>query len=241
MNMCKDAPTIFMSAGFTSVSNSLFLTGLFGVVKVLSALSFMLIFVDWFGNRFWLRFGSAICGLSMLVLTISVRQMSTPNREIPGDGSLVETSITLNGLVSVTMVYVFAFAFGTSLGPLSWNICSEIFPAHLRTTCCTITTITQWVFQIVISAITPNLLASIGWATYLLYAICCAVSFLWVSWYVPETKDVPMGREMDKLFGSTTTYEWNAETIEETNETTSLLASRTRRSSSRRESIGLSV
>lgn len=39
------APTIFMSAGFTSVSSSLFLTGLFGIVKVLSTTSFMFVFV----------------------------------------------------------------------------------------------------------------------------------------------------------------------------------------------------
>ena len=230
-----------MSAGFTAVSSSLFLTGLFGVVKVLSALSFMLIFVDWFGNRFWLRFGSAICGLSMLVLTICVHKMSAPNQKVPGDNTLVDTGVTPNGIVSIAMVYVFAFAFGISLGPLSWNICSEIFPARIRTTCCTITTITQWLFQIVISAITPNLLASVGWATYLLYTISCAVSFLWVSWYVPETKGVPLGKAMDELFGSTTISGRNAETIEEANETTPLLESSNRRARSRRESIGLSV
>jgi hypothetical protein len=230
-----------MSAGFTSVSQSLFLTGLFGVVKVLSALSFMFIFVDWYGNRFWLKFGSAICGLSMLVLTICVRQLPTSDVKIPDSNGSVATGFTLNGLVSVAMVYIFAFAFGISLGPLSWNICSEIFPAHIKTTCCAITTVTQWLFQIVISAITPRLLTSVGWATYLLYAICCALSFLWVSWYVPETKDVPLGRAMDKLFESTTVYSHDAEVIEEVCETTPLFVNRNRRASARRESIGFSV
>ena len=241
MHKYTDAPTIFMSAGFTSVSESLFLTGLFGVVKVLSALSFMLIFVDCFGNRFWLKFGSAICGLSMLVLAICVCQMPTTGPKTPDGNSSVAAGITLNGLVSVAMVYIFAFAFGISLGPLSWNICSEIFPAHIKTACCAITTITQWLFQTVISAITPRLLSSAGWATYLLYAICCALSFLWVSWYVPETKDVPLGRAMDKLFGSTTMYSCNTEVIEEVCETTPLPVNRNRRASSRRESIGFSV
>jgi hypothetical protein len=238
MHKHTDAPTIFMLAGFTNVSQSLFLTGLFGVVKVLSALSFMLIFVDWYGNRFWLKIGSAICGLSMLVLAICVRQMPTPDLEIPDSNGPVTSNVTLNGLVSVAMVYIFAFAFGVSLGPLSWNICSEIFPAHIKTACCAITTITQWLFQIVISAITPRLLTSVGWATYVLYAICCSLTFLWVSWYVPETKDVPLGRAMDKLFGSTMMYSRNAEVVEET---TPLPVNRNRRASSRRESIGFSV
>jgi hypothetical protein len=63
-----DAPVIFMSAGFTSVSSSLFLTGIFGVVKVISATVFMFYFVKVKGNRFWLKLGSLVCGISMFVL-----------------------------------------------------------------------------------------------------------------------------------------------------------------------------
>jgi hypothetical protein len=62
------APMIFISAGFTSVSSSLFLTGIFGVVKVASSISFMFLFVRVRGNRFWLKLGSAVCGISMLIL-----------------------------------------------------------------------------------------------------------------------------------------------------------------------------
>jgi len=62
-----------MSAGFTSVSSSLFLTGVFGVVKVVSATAFMFFFVKIKGNRFWLKLGSLVCGISMLVLGGSCR------------------------------------------------------------------------------------------------------------------------------------------------------------------------
>lgn len=68
-----DAPVIFMSAGFTSVSSSLFLTGIFGVVKVVSATAFMFYFVKTKGNRFWLKLGSIVCGISMLILGGSCR------------------------------------------------------------------------------------------------------------------------------------------------------------------------
>jgi Sugar (and other) transporter len=64
----SDAPVIFMSAGFTSVSSSLFLTGVFGVVKLLSAIAFMFVFVKIRGNRFWLLLGSSLCGVCMLIL-----------------------------------------------------------------------------------------------------------------------------------------------------------------------------
>jgi hypothetical protein len=62
------APMIFISAGFTSVSSSLFLTGIFGVIKVASSVSFMFLFVRIKGNRFWLKLGSTACGMSMLIL-----------------------------------------------------------------------------------------------------------------------------------------------------------------------------
>jgi len=182
-----------MSAGFTNVSASLFLTGLFGVIKLLSATFFMFVFVRLCGNRFWLLLGSALCGVSMLVLAFCVRATAAPSLLSAGSLSVV-------GVVSILMVYVFAFAFGISLGPLSWNICSEIFPANITTVCCAITTSVQWLFQIVIAAVTPPLLARVGWATYIFYATFCAISFIWVYYCVPETKGVNLGREMDGLF-----------------------------------------
>lgn len=69
-------------------------------------------------------------------------------------------------IIPVLMVYIFAFAFGVSLEPFSWNICSEIFPAHIKAKCCAITTCVQRLFQIAIAGITPHPLASIGWATF---------------------------------------------------------------------------
>ena len=190
----------------------------------------MLAFVHWYGTRFWLKLGTAICGVSMFILAICVRQMPTPDSASAGSG------FPLGGMVSVAMVYIFAFSFGTSLGPLSWNICSEIFPAHIKTACCAITTVTQWLFQIVISTITPHLLSRVGWATYVLYALFCAISYLWVDYCVPETKDVPLGKAMDGLFDASGKP---SETFMEESETTPLLARA--RVRERRESIGFPV
>ena len=225
-----------MSAGFTSISSSLFLTGLFGVVKVLSATSFMFVFVRYFGNRFWLLLGSAICGVSMLVLAASVHSLPArgPPTDPPAPGRL-----TAAGLISVAMVYVFAFAFGISLGPLSWNVCSEIFPARVRTSCCAVTTCAQWLFQIVIAAATPWLLARVKGATYIVYAGCCLISFVWIAYSVPETKGVKLGMEMDELFMAGDD-QLSEDCIEEVDEETALLG-RTGRVVARRESIGFPV
>lgn len=217
------APVIFMSAGFTSVSSSLFLTGIFGVVKLVSSLAFMFRFVHVKGNRFWLMLGSGVCGAAMLILAYYVRLLPAPDQDH-------EASLTLGGVVSVLMVYVFAFFFGVSLGPISWNVCAEIFPLHINARCCAITTCTQWVFQIVIAAITPPLLAKVGWATYLIYAGFCFLSLIWVGVFVPETRGVGVGKPMDEIFGVEPSED--EEAIIEVSETTALLVHDRRRRSS---------
>jgi hypothetical protein len=202
-----------MSAGFTSVSSSLFLTGIFGIVKLVSAIAFMFIFVKTKTNRFWLKLGSAICGISMLVLAYFVRILPPPS-------SSHEAHLTIGGVTSVLMVYIFAFFFAVSLGPISWNVCSEIFPLHINAKCCAITTCTQWLFQIVIAAITPRLLASVGWVTYLVYAGFCVLTYVWVQFGVPETRGVALGRDMDEVFGG---FEGEPEEDLEVCESTALL------------------
>lgn len=217
-------PVIFASAGFTSVSSSLFLTGIFGVVKLISSLAFMFRFVHIKGNRFWLKLGSGVCGVAMLVLAHYVRLLPPPDRHR-------EAKLTLGGIISVLMVYIFAFFFGASLGPISWNVCAEIFPLHINAKCCAITTCTQWIFQIVIAAMTPPLLAEVGWATYLIYAGFCVISFVWVSVFVPETRGLGVGKAMDELFGRESPSE-DEEAVIEVSETTALLVRDRRRRSS---------
>ena len=146
-------------------------------------------------NRFWLQLGSSVCAISMLVLAYCVRGFASP--EETGQ----DAGITAGGIIAVLMVYTFTFAFQISLGPISWVICGEIFPLHLNTVCCAITTCTQWIFQAVLAAATPFMLAWSGWLTYLIYGCCCIAVITWITLFVPETRNVPLGLPMNKLFG----------------------------------------
>jgi hypothetical protein len=53
-------------------------------------------------------------------------------RMLPPPTELQEAKLTLGGVISVLMVYVFAFFFGVSLGPISWNVCSEVHALVLQ-------------------------------------------------------------------------------------------------------------
>ena len=101
----------------------------------------MFYFVKIKGNRFWLKLGSLVCGFSMLVLGESCytrsgkppadkkRPIAYLVRLLPPPTELQEAKLTIGGVVSVLMVYIFAFFFGVSLGPISWNVCSEVSPS----------------------------------------------------------------------------------------------------------------
>lgn len=227
-------PVVFLSiAG--SVSGALFLTGIFGAVKLLSAFAYMFYCVRVRGNRFWLLGGTAICAMCMFVLgsCASVGQGSA-NPDHP-------SGITVKAGLAVASVYIFSFFFGVSSGPIAWNVCSEIFPSHLNAKCCAITTCTQWACQIVIAAITPMLLASIGTTTFTLYGACSVLGLLFCWACVPETRGVALGKDMGLAFGQEVKEgeeDGEVEEIEDIDEVTPLLGDQKRR---RRSSVAIVV
>lgn len=192
------APTIFMSAGFTSTSASLFLTGLFGFVKLAASLSFTFYFVRVKGNRFWIIIATALCSVSLFILAACVRTFEPG--QTAGAGAGETTGVNVPGLTACLMVFIFAFFFGIGHGPIAWNFCAEVFPPHLSTKCCTITTCTQWLFQVVNAVATPFLLTTAGWYTWLIFGAVNAFTLIWCYLCLPETRHVPQGEPMDAVF-----------------------------------------
>ncbi|KIX09968.1 uncharacterized protein Z518_01049 [Rhinocladiella mackenziei CBS 650.93] len=185
---------IFMTAGFNTVSSSLFLTGIFGAVKLISAAVFMFLCVRIYGNRFWLIAGMGTCAICMFILGFCAAE-SSPLSSIP------QVHITPNSILSVLSVYIFSLSFGVSIGPIAWNVCSEIFPGYINEACCAVTTCTQWLFQIVVAAITPILLASVGPWTFFIFGASNLLGLLFCWALVPETRGVALGKEMSAVFG----------------------------------------
>ncbi|KIW97261.1 uncharacterized protein Z519_02653 [Cladophialophora bantiana CBS 173.52] len=227
---------IFLTAGFESVSACLFLTGIFGFAKLAAALLFMFVCVRIYGNRFWLLWGTSICATSMFVLGCCTATMpeSSDNGTVP---SMVRAT------VCVMSVYVYAIAFGVSSGPIAWNVCSEIFPSYINAQCCAVTTCTQWLFQIIVAAITSILLASIRPVTFVLYGLCNVLGMGFYYFCVPETRGIALGKEMSRVFGQQDLKDGeDGEAVEEVEDVadheTPLLAAERRR---RRGSIAIVV
>ncbi|MBV8149652.1 MAG: MFS transporter, partial [Candidatus Eremiobacteraeota bacterium] len=85
------------------------------------------------------------------------------------------------------MVYVGCFAF--SLGPIVWLLISEIFPLPVRGLGMSISTLSNWVGNFLVSQFFLTMIAKFGTpATFGMYAVLCIATIAFVRTMVPETK-----------------------------------------------------
>jgi len=96
-----------------------------------------------------------------------------------------------NGLPLLLAILTFIGAFAMALGPISWILCSEIFPTKVRGRAMSVATFTIWTACYIVAQTFPMLNdnPAIGPAkTFWVYAVCslAALGFVWA--WVPETK-----------------------------------------------------
>lgn len=166
------APIIFKLAGFSSPVEQMWGTIAVGFVMMVTTIVAVK-YVDRYGRRPILFWGLAMMSLSLLVLGISLKFV---------DGS------QLIQIVSVVSVLIYIFGFAISLGPIVWIICSEIFPIFIRDFGVMVTTAGNWIFNAMLAFVFPSLIAWFGSNAFFIFFAVCLVSFIFVYYYVPETK-----------------------------------------------------
>lgn len=78
---------------------------------------------------------------------------------------------------------------------------SEIFPTRLRSYGVALAAATQWLFNFVITQVTPAAVNGIGWRTFLMFGIFCMAMGIYVFFFIKETKGRTL-ESMDILFGA---------------------------------------
>lgn len=79
----------------------------------------------------------------------------------------------------------FAFA-------LRWVVAGEVTPNHVRPAALSIAVGINWLFAFTISKLTPIMLNSIGFGTFLIFGFCCLFMALWTYVCLPETTGVAL-------------------------------------------------
>ena len=186
------APLIFEDLGINSTTSSLFATGIYGIVKMVTCGAFLLLAADSLGRRRSLLWTSIAQGLAMFVIGFYVRFDPPPlPTQTPHPG------IPPVGYFALTCIFLFAAFFQFGWGPCCWIIVSEIPTARLRAMNVAIAAATQWLFNFVVAQAVPHMLKTVGksgYGTYFIFGSFCFSMFFFVFFLIPETKGLSLER-----------------------------------------------
>ncbi|KAJ5800254.1 uncharacterized protein N7518_002322 [Penicillium psychrosexuale] len=185
------APQLFQTIGVTGGNTSLFTTGIYGIVKVVSTGIFLIVGIDKVGRR-WSLIAGAIWMCTMMFILGGVLVTYPPDPS--GNGTLSSASLAM-----IVMIYLYVIGYSASWGPIPWVYISEIFPTRLRSYGVGCGSATQWLFNFVVTYVTPSAIGNLGWRTFIMFGCFCFIMAIWVFLVVRETKGRSL-EEMDVLF-----------------------------------------
>ncbi|KAJ4610287.1 hypothetical protein HRR85_006059 [Exophiala dermatitidis] len=188
------APTIFGQLGLSGNTTSLLATGVYGIVNTLSTLP-ALFLIDKVGRRPLLVCG----GIGTFVSLVIVGGI------IGGYGdSLVSHKAA--GWTGIAFIYIYDINFSYSFAPIGWVLPSEIFTLGTRSKAMSITTSTTWMCNFIIGLVTPDMLDTMKWGTYIFFAAFCLLAVGFTLLFVPETRGKSL-EDMDVVFKDTAAHE----------------------------------
>ncbi|KIY64929.1 general substrate transporter [Cylindrobasidium torrendii FP15055 ss-10] len=187
------SPTIFKSLGIVGSSTSLLTTGVYGIIKLLGALVFLLYLVDQLGRRKLLIAGSIGGAISMYYIGAYIA-VADPTSNTSG-------TIDAGGRSAVAAFYVWTIFYSPTWNGTPWVVGAEIFPQHVRTFTQACMAASNWLYTFLIARFTPQMFAKMDFGVYFFFASLMVLSVPFVFFLLPETKSIPLER-MDELFGS---------------------------------------
>ncbi|KAL5358145.1 general substrate transporter [Aspergillus floccosus] len=188
------APTIFSQLGLDGNTTSLLATGVYGIVNCLSTLP-ALFLIDKVGRRALLMSGAVGTCISLVIVGAIIGAFGS---------DLVNHQSA--GWAGIAFIYIYDINFSYSFAPIGWVLPSEIFNLSIRSKAISITTSATWMCNFVIGLITPDMLDSITWGTYIFFAAFCLLALAFTFFCIPETRGKTL-EDMDLIFGDTAAHE----------------------------------
>ncbi|KAF7428968.1 hypothetical protein PC9H_008205 [Pleurotus ostreatus] len=202
------APQIFTSIGYTGTKNSLLASGIYGVVKVITTSLFVLFFVDLIGRKRPL-FASAM-GMGIVFFITGAILKTHPPQDLPLDGPAPSPPPASQAMAAMLYIYVFFYSLGW--GPLPWIYSSEIFPTRTRHYGLAVASASQWLWNFVISKVTPQMLSELHYKIFFVYGTLNIGALAVFALIIPETTGRSL-EDMDVIFGSVTAEQRQNEII----------------------------
>ncbi len=154
----------------------------------LGAVNLIFTFVAIFTVDKWGRKPLYLAGTAGMIISLSIL------------GYTIQTQVL--GIASLIAILVFVGSFALSMGPIVWVVLSEMFPNNARSLGMSIAVGAQWLFNGVVANSFPiinrgelNQTEFNGALPYYLFAFCCAIAFIFVWRFLPETK----GKSLEQI------------------------------------------
>ncbi|KAK2811082.1 hypothetical protein FQN50_002417 [Emmonsiellopsis sp. PD_5] len=185
------SPTVFKSIGIRGSNAGMFTTGLYGVVKTVCTIFWLLYLVDQVGRRNLLLIG-AVGGSVCLWIVGGYIKIAQPENNPTGD-------MTSGGVAAIFFFYLWTCFYSASWNGIPWIYNSEMFDPNVRSLAQACAAASNWFWNFLISRFTPQMFAAMGYGVYFFFASLMILSVAFVVLLVPETKGVPL-ENMDALF-----------------------------------------
>ncbi|KAG8227202.1 hypothetical protein J437_LFUL003408 [Ladona fulva] len=173
-------------------------TVIFGTVQVtVTAVAALL--VERVGRRFLLCLSSLAASIALCSLAVFFHLQ---------DNALA-SGHSLKGLGWLPLVSLAAFmvAYSLGLGPLPWAMMGELFPSSVKGTASGIAVSTNWMLAFIVTKTFSSMKLAIGSdGAFWVFSAICALSVMFVAFFVPETKgksDHEIHNSLDGGFGGT--------------------------------------
>ncbi|GIJ87310.1 hypothetical protein Asppvi_006216 [Aspergillus pseudoviridinutans] len=188
------APTIFGQLGLDGNTTSLLATGVYGIVNCLSTLP-ALFLIDKVGRRPLLMSGATGTCISLAIVGGIIGAYGS---------DLVNHKSA--GWAGIAFIYIYDINFSYSFAPIGWVLPSEIFNLSIRSKAMSITTSATWMCNFIIGLVTPDMLDTITYGTYIFFAAFCLLALAFTFFCIPETRGKTL-EDMDLTFGDTAAHE----------------------------------
>ncbi len=191
------ADQIFAAAGFASqAAQTMATTWAIGAVNVLATL-IAIAFIDSMGRRKLLLIGLLGMGVSLIVVGAAFEFIAPPAAGAAAGAAVAASAApTTAGMVTLIALVAFIISFAFSMGPVVWTVINEIFPGRIRGRAVAVATAVNWASAFLVSQFFLSLIDAIGNSmTFWLFALFCAIGFVWIWRAVPETK----GRSLEDI------------------------------------------
>ncbi|KAK3305448.1 general substrate transporter [Chaetomium strumarium] len=185
------SPTVFRSLGITGTNTGFLTTGLFGVVKTVLTVIWLLWLVDHVGRRRMLFIGAAGGSLCMWFIGAYIK--------VAGSSASQSGSMSGTGIAAVFFFYLWTALYTPSWNRTPWVINSEMFDQNTRSLGQASASANNWFWNFIISRFTPQMFLKMEYGVYFFFASLMILSIIFMFFLVPETKSVPL-EHMDRLF-----------------------------------------